>query len=93
MSQWHQEILAAAWPDHPIRTRQWDGQAHAWQDDTPWNLNDPRFHPDGILGDPLPLVAVETDAGRWVVPATDGMVWWWASQNEFPECLPVVVAD
>ena len=90
VSQTADEIAAAAWPDLLVSVAQWDPETAVWRDLGPWEAE--AWTTDGVLGDPLPLIAVRTLA-KWVVPATDGVVWWWVCVPHRPPVLPVSDAD
>ncbi|SMC02028.1 hypothetical protein SAMN00768000_0238 [Sulfobacillus thermosulfidooxidans DSM 9293] len=93
MSQSYNEILAAAWPEHPVRVFRWDNQNQKWLEAMPWDPQDPQLHREGILGDPLPLLIICTESGSWIVPATDGRVWWWTKQSVRPDRIPLIEAE
>ena len=82
MSQILTEMQAAAWPD---RVHHW----YAWNDlDHPLSesaLDDV----DWVLGDPLPRVVATTRQRQWIVPATDGEVWWWVCVPSLPTGISV----
>ena len=92
MSQCAQEILAAAWPEHPVQIFSWDDQWHTWHEAVPWNPDHPSLRSDSVIGDPLPLMAILTDGATWIVPAMDHGVWWWIQSSEKPHQLPIVMA-
>lgn len=79
MSQIADEIEAAAWPAQPLRL----SSGENWQDIRT------QYARELLLGDPLPLVAIKTTDGQWVVPTTDETVWWWTKQAERPDHVPV----
>lgn len=85
-SQCADEIAAAAWPDLPISVQQWDPAAGVWRDLGPWDAG--AWDTEIVLGDPLPLIAVHTLC-KWIVPITDGAVWWWTPVAQRPQAVPL----
>ena len=86
MSQCADEIAAAAWPDLPIAVQQWDPAEGVWRDLGPWDAG--AWDTEIVLGDPLPLIAVHTLC-KWIVPVTDGFVWWWTHTAQRPQAVPL----
>ena len=86
MSQCADEIAAAAWPDLLVSVQQWDPEASAWQDVGRWEAS--AWSSEILVGDPLPLIAVRTLC-KWIVPVTDGAVWWWTHVAQRPDALPL----
>ncbi len=86
MSQCADEIAAAAWPDILVSVQRWDPEPAAWSDLGPWDAS--AWSSEILVGDPLPLIAVRTLC-KWIVPETDGSVWWWTSVPQRPDALPL----
>lgn len=86
MSQCADEIAAVAWPDLLVSVQAWDPEAARWHDLGPWDAR--VWGAEIALGDPLPLIAVHTLC-KWIVPATDGDVWWWTRVSKRPDAVPI----
>ena len=87
MSHIADEMEAAAWPSSLCCLVSWE-HGNAPSSAQPWQDVRGHYARELLLGDPLPLVALRTLSGQWVVPTTDGTVWWWTQQEKCPDHLP-----